>query len=79
MRFVPSGRSLLATFGVLVAIGFAYWLAYSTSVFAVDKVEVRGAPPGLAREVSLATGDLVGRSLVVVDTREVEGTLRSLA
>jgi len=78
VRFVPSGRSLLATFGVLVAIGFAYWLAYSTPVFAVDKVEVRGAPPGLAHEVSLATRGLVGQSLVAIDAGEVEGTLRAL-
>lgn len=78
VRFVPSGRSLLATFGVLVAIGFAYWLAYSTPVFAVDKVEVRGAPSELGREVSLATRDLVGRSLVAIDAGEVEGTLRAL-
>ena len=45
VRFVPSGRSLLATFGVLVAVGVAYWVAYATPVFAVERVEVRGAPP----------------------------------
>ncbi len=78
MRFVPSGLSLLVTFGTLVAIGLAYWLAYSTPVFAIDEVEVRGAPPALAREVSVATRELRGRSLVAIDAGEVEGTLRAL-
>ena len=78
VRFVPSGLSLLVTFGTLVAIGLAYWLAYSTPVFAIDEVEVRGAPPALAREVSVATRELRGRSLVAIDAGEVEGTLRAL-
>lgn len=78
VRFVPSGRSLLATFGILAAIGFAYWLAYSTPVFAVHRVVVRGAPPALERQVTRATSDLVGRSLVSIDAAEVEGALRAL-
>lgn len=78
VRFVPSGRSLLASCGVLVAIGLAYWLAYSTPLFAVDTVDVRGAPPGLDREVTHATRELLGRSLVSIDADQVEGTLRAL-
>ena len=78
VRFVPSGRSLLATFGVLVAIGLAYWLAYSTPLFAVHEVVVRGAPPALQRDVTRVTEDLVGRSLVSIDAGEVEGTIRAL-
>ena len=78
MRFVPSGRSLLVTFGTVVGIGLAWWLAYSTPVFAVQRVDVRGAPPELSREVVRATRDLVGRSLVAVDAEQVEGRLRAL-
>ena len=78
VRFVPSGRSLLATFGVLVAIGLAYWLAYSTPLFAVHQVVVRGAPPALQRDVTRVTENLVGRSLVSIDAGEVEGTIRAL-
>jgi cell division protein FtsQ len=78
VRFVPSGRSLLATFGILAAAALAYWLAYSTPLFAVHKVVVRGAPPALQREVTRTTQDLVGRSLVSIDPAEVEGTLREL-
>ena len=50
----------------------------STPVFAVERVDVRGAPPELAREVTAATRDLVGQSLVAIDADEVEGTLRAL-
>jgi cell division protein FtsQ len=78
VRFVPSGRSLLVTFGALIAIGFAYWVAYATPVFAVDTVEIEGAPPALEHDVTRATRDLVGRSLVSIDAQEVEGALRTL-
>jgi cell division protein FtsQ len=78
VRFVPSGRSLLLTCGVLVAVGLTYWLAYSTPLFAVHTVVVRGAPPAIQRDVTRATHDLVGRSLVSIDAGEVEGTLRAL-
>lgn len=78
MRFVPSGRSLLVSLAVLFAAAVAYWVANSTSVFAVEKVEIRGAPPAVARQVNVATRDLLGSSLVAVDADSVEGKLRSL-
>lgn len=78
VRFVPSGRSLAASLGLLVAIGAAYLVAYSTPVFALDRVEVSGAPPQLTREVRAATAGLLGESLVGIDADEVEGMLRAL-
>ena len=78
MRFVPSGRSLLISLGVLILIAVAYWVAYSTSVFALERVDVRGAPPEVARDIRTATRDLVGTSLVALDADDVEGTLRAL-
>jgi cell division septal protein FtsQ len=78
VRFVPSGRSLLVSLAVLVIAGGSYWVAYSTSVFAVERVDVRGAPPEVARRVQRATRDILGSSLVAVDAEAVEGTLRSL-
>jgi cell division septal protein FtsQ len=78
VRFVPSGRSLLAGIGVLITIGVAYWVAFSTSVFAVERIDVRGAPPEVTRQVQRATRDQVGTSLVALDADEVEGTLRAL-
>ena len=66
----PSGSSL--------AVGIAYWIAYATPVFAVERIDVRGAPPALSREVTKAIADVEGTSLVAVDADEVEGTLRTL-
>lgn len=78
MRFVPSGRSLLVTLAALIAIGLAYWVAYATPVFAVDTIEIEGAPPALQRDVERATRDLVGRSLVSIDASQVEGALQAI-
>ena len=77
-RFIPSGRSLALAFVLLVGVFAAYWGARSTSVFAVDRVEVQGAPPGVARQVRRATAGLVGESLLSVSTGEVESRLRLL-
>jgi cell division protein FtsQ len=78
VRFVPSGRSLLVSLGGLIAVAVAYWAASSTSVFALERVDVRGAPPDVARDVRAATRELVGSSLVAIDADAVEGTLRAL-
>jgi cell division protein FtsQ len=69
---------LLVTIGVLAAAAAAYWVAYATPVFAVERVEVSGAPPAVAREVDRATRGLVGSSLVTLDVDQVEGVLRAL-
>ena len=77
-RILPSGRSLLTAFGVVAAVVIGYWGARATSVFAVDRVEVRGAPPDVAREVRAATKGIVGASLLSVNTHEIEGKVRML-
>ena len=77
-RFIPSGRSLLLAFALLLGTFAAYWGARSTSLFAVHRVEIRGAPPDVAREVRRATDGLVGTSLLSVDPAEVEGKVRLL-
>ena len=55
-----------------------YWGAYASSVFAVDRVQVLGAPPEIVREVEVATKGVIGTSLVAVDAGEIEGKLRAL-
>jgi len=77
-RLVPSGRSLAAVVAVLLAAAAAYWGAYSSPLFAVADVEVRGAPPEVAREVEQAVSGYLGQSLVAVDAAAVEGSVRAL-
>ena len=76
--FLPSGRSLALAFGLIAAVVVAYWGARSTSVFAVDRVEIRGAPPSVAREVRAVTKNALGTSLLAVETEELEARLRAL-
>ena len=78
VRFVPSGRSLLAGFCLVLGALVVYWGAQVSSVFAVDRVEVLGAPPEIVREVETATRDVLGANLVTVDAQEIEGALRAL-
>jgi cell division protein FtsQ len=78
-RLVPSGRSLLIGIAILAGVLAAYWGAQSSSVFAIERVEVRGdAPPSVARQVEAATSDLIGASLLTVDPGEVEAMVRAL-
>src|SRR5215210_309480 len=72
LRFVPSGRSLLLGVAIiLVALGL-YGLARETPMFALQRIEVEGAPPGLVSEVHTALRSYRGDSLVVVDGASVE-------
>lgn len=66
-RFAPTRRSLAVGFGVLaVALG-GYLLARETSLFAIDRIEVRGGSAEVARQVHGALASLVGRPLVGLD------------
>jgi len=77
-RLVPSGRSLLIGFVLVLAVPGGYWGAKASSVFDVRQLEVQGAPPAVAREVEQAAKDAVGTSLLGVDARELEDTVRAL-
>jgi cell division protein FtsQ len=66
-RFAPTRRSLAVGFGVLaVALG-GYLLARETALFAIDRIEVRGGSPQVARQVQSVLASLVGRPLVGLD------------
>jgi cell division protein FtsQ len=77
-RFVPSGRSLLISFGLVAAALVAFWGARSTSVFGVQEVVVEGAPRPVEREVRKATSALLGESLLTVDATAVAAKVRAL-
>ena len=77
-RLVPSGRFLLAAFAIVGGTVAVYWGAYSSGVFAVERVEVQGAPPEVVTEVLAVTKRIHGQSLVALDAGDVEGTVRAL-
>lgn len=77
-RVLPSGRSLAVAFGLLAAALGAYAAARGTSLFSVDAVEVRGGSPAVTRRVEQALAPLAGRSLLSIDSGEVDRALAGL-
>ena len=62
---------------VLGAVGL-YLLARSTPMFAVQEIEVAGAPPAVAAHVRAALAPVEGQSLLALNRGEVERRLAAL-
>ena len=78
VRALPSGRSLLLGFAIVLGAGGLYLLARATPMFALGRIEVEGAPPAVAGHVRAALEPLQGRSLLALDSAEVERRLAAL-
>jgi cell division septal protein FtsQ len=78
VRLLPSGRSLLVGFAIVLGAAGLYLLARSTPMFAVGQIEVEGAPPAVAAHVRSALAPLKGGSLLALDSVEVERRLAKL-
>jgi cell division septal protein FtsQ len=78
LRLLPSGRSLLVGFAIVLGAVGLYLLARSTPMFAVQKIEVEGAPPGVAAHVRAALAPIEGQSLLTLNSGEVERRLAKL-
>jgi cell division protein FtsQ len=77
--WIPSGRSILLGLALLGASIGAYVGARESSLFAVQSVDVRGAPPRISREVESSLGGLLGTSLLRLDRTDVERRLAALS
>lgn len=66
-RLAPTRRSLAAGFGILALTLCGYLVARETSLFAVDRVEVRGASPRVTGQVRQVLASFVGAPLVGLD------------
>jgi cell division septal protein FtsQ len=62
--WLPSRRSLAIGFGLVALACGAYAIARETSVFAVERIDVQGAPPALAARIRTALEPVQGTSLV---------------
>lgn len=71
LRFLPSGRSLLAGLLLLLTGVGLYAAARTTSAFAVDRITVRGGSPEVAADVRTALAPALGESLLGLDLREL--------
>jgi cell division septal protein FtsQ len=69
---------LLVAAAVLASAATLYAIARETSMFAIRKVEVTGAPPPLAKEVDGVLARFEGRSLVSLNGAAVVATVENL-
>lgn len=77
-RLIPSSRAVVISLIVLAIAGGVYLIARETSLFAVQTIDVRGAPPSVAGQVRAALAQFQGNSLVTLDGAKVEETLSAL-
>jgi cell division protein FtsQ len=75
---LPSGKALAIAAAFVACAGGLYALARETSMFAVSRVDVRGAPPALARTIGSTLSPFLGASLVSLDGAAVVNRLESL-
>ena len=66
-RFAPTRRSLAVGFTVLVVALGGYLIARETSLFSIDRIEVKGGSPQVAGQVRQALASFSGRPLVGLD------------
>lgn len=66
-RLLPSGRAVVAGLAMLSLGAGAYVTARVTPLFAVERIEVRGASPGVAAGIRAALEAFSGDSLVGLD------------
>jgi len=78
LRLLPTGRSLVIGFALVLGAAGMYALARMTPMFALQRIEVQGASPALAARVRAALEPLHGKSLLALDGAQVEQRLNSL-
>jgi cell division protein FtsQ len=77
-RYAPSGKSLLIACALLALGVGGYFVARDTSLFAIRKIEVVGAPPDVAAAVRATAQPLLGSSLVALDGHALQARLGAL-
>ena len=73
--WLPSGRSLAIGFGLVAFAAGAYLVVRETSLFAVQRIEIEGAPPALAAQIRKALTPLAGESLVAFSRSQADRQL----
>jgi len=71
VRLLPSRRSLAVGLCLLAVGAAAYVGARQSSIFAISRIEVAGAPPAVRAEVRRTLAPLLGTSLLALDQAKV--------
>ena len=75
---LPSWRTLALAFAALLAVAGSYLAARDSALFAVESVEIEGAPPAVRQDVRGALRSLEGESLLRVDLDAVGSRLAAI-
>ncbi len=78
VALVPSGRTLVFLFAALAVVVGLYVLALESSLFAVEKVQIKGATPALSRQINTVVKPFQGRSLVGLNKAGVERAILAI-
>lgn len=78
VRMVPTRRSLVVGSALVAFALCGYAIARETSLFAIDRIDVRGGSPRVAAQVRHALASLVGKPLVGLDGTAVLRSVDSL-
>jgi cell division protein FtsQ len=78
LRLLPTGRAILVGFALVAAAVGLYLLARETPMFALRRIDVQGAPPGVTARVQRALAPLEGRTLLALGGGEVGRRLGAL-
>jgi cell division protein FtsQ len=78
VALVPSGHTLVLLFAVLAAAVGLYALALKSSLFAIEKVQIKGATPALSRQINTVVKPFRGRSLVGLNKAGVERAILAI-
>jgi cell division protein FtsQ len=75
---LPGWRALAIAFGVVLAIAGVYLVARQSALFAVQTIEIRGAPPPVSHSVRTALRPVEGESLLRLDLDSVASRLEAI-
>lgn len=75
---LPGWRVLAIGFAAVLAVAGGYLIARQTTLFAVQRLEIQGAPPAVTESVRAALRPLEGESLLRLDLDSVQSTLAAI-
>jgi POTRA domain, FtsQ-type len=74
----PSRRSLAAGVALLAVVACAYATARHSSAFAIERIDVRGAPSDVQQQVRRTLAPLIGTNLLTFDGSALEQRVEAL-
>ena len=75
---LPGWRALAIGFAIVLAVVGGYLVARQSALFAVQTLEIQGAPPTVAETVRTALRPVEGDSLLRLDLQSVESRLAAI-